>query len=99
MRHDATFVVKRLAPPIGRPAGRRRIVIACRALTLDDAIANALDVGRRRMALETMRTREGDPHGWITNTLEVLKRTAIWIESRDAPATRKPSRRRGEGAP
>jgi hypothetical protein len=38
MRHDAPFVVKRLAPMIGRPDSRRRITVAYQAYRLRDAL-------------------------------------------------------------
>jgi hypothetical protein len=41
MRYDSPFVVKRLAPMMGRPNSPRRIVVAQQAYTLDEALQEA----------------------------------------------------------
>lgn len=95
MRHDAPFVVKRLAPPIGRAGGARRITLHGHGYTLDEAIDIARDPARRRQTLESMRERDGDPHGWMTTKIGELARTSTWIEKRGARATTTPG---GRGA-
>ena len=85
-RTSAPFLVKRLAPRMGRPNSPRRVTIAHQCYSLATALEKARFGVEHRRFLEAARAREGDPHGWITNTIAVLERTAIWIERRGFPA-------------
>jgi hypothetical protein len=87
MRHDAPFVIKRLSPMIGRSTSARRMKVHGRAYTLADALEIAVEPTRRRRTLQARLDRDGDAIGWIVETIRELKRTAIWIEHRDAPAS------------
>lgn len=87
MKHQAPFVVKRLAPMIGRPEGARRIAVAYFANTLPEALDAAQAPALRRRALEGMRAKEGGGGApWLTSKILELERTATWIERRDASA-------------
>ncbi len=99
MKHQAPFLVKRLAPMIGRPESARRITVAYRASTLEAAITAARDFARRRLALEGIRARDGGGgRPWLDASIVELERTATWIERREKSATI--TRRRGaEGGP
>ena len=44
MRYNATFLVKRYAPMIGRPESARRITIAAQEYSLRDALTAAADL-------------------------------------------------------
>lgn len=102
MRHDAPFVVKRFAPPIGRPNAQRRVVLEHNAYSMAEALDAARGPARRRLALEAIRGKEegGGGRPWLDASIVELERTATWIERRDQSATlaRKRSGRR-EGAP
>lgn len=88
MTHDAPFVVKRIAPPIGRPDERRRIAVHHGAYTLADALENARNVARRRATLKELAAKGGGPAPlWLALKIRELERTATWIERRDATAT------------
>jgi hypothetical protein len=94
MKHQAPFVVKRLAPMIGRPESARRITVTYYASTLEAAIEAAHGFTRRRLALEGIRAREGGAGpAWLASKLLELERTATWIERRDQSASI--ARRRG----
>jgi len=102
MRHDAPYVVKRLAPMIGRPESPRRIRVEHAAYTMAEAIDAARGPARRRLALEGIRSTEGEGgrRPWLDASIRELERTATWIERRGKSATITRARRPGgEGAP
>ena len=87
MRHDAPFVVRRLAPLIGRHEGRRRRGVAGKAYTLEHAMEIASEPGRRRRALQATVEREGlGPGSWQAREILELERIATWIDHVRAPA-------------
>jgi hypothetical protein len=83
MRHDAPFIVKRRAPMIGRPDSTPRITVAYQAYQLEAA----LDWCRRDV--ET-HNRYVTRFGVEANTWS--RCSALWIEHRGQPATRKGAR-------
>lgn len=88
MRSDQPFIVKRLAPMIGRPDSPRRVTVQGGAYGMGEALELAREPARRRLALEGMRAREeGGGHPWITTKIRELERTATWIERRGQPST------------
>jgi hypothetical protein len=98
MRFDAPFVVKRLAPTIGRPGVGRRITIAHRAYSLAEALDYAREPARRRRALMATVAREGlGGDTWQARSIRELERTATWIERRGTSASITQARRREEG--
>lgn len=79
MRHDAPFLVMRLAPPMGRSHLPRRVSVAHQAYSL----AAALDVARDEQRLS----------GHVLNAADLWRlRSVFWIERRGASA-RQPTRR------
>jgi hypothetical protein len=83
MRVDAPYLVKRSAPPVGRPDEPRRISVESQHYRLDEAIEDA------RACLIASRT----PGTW-RDAGYGLGQCVFWIERRGAPATVRAARRR-----
>ena len=98
MRHGAPFVVKRLAPTIGRAGGARRLSTMHNAYTLAEALEYAQGPARRRAALAAMLAREGlGGDTWQARSIAELEQTATWIEARGKSATITRARQAGGG--
>ncbi len=96
MRTDAPFIVKRLAPPIGRPNEPRRVATDHQAYSLSAALEWARDRERQHQVLRNhLGTGHGSAHelAYRQDQLTWFDRAAFWVERRGQVATRTKPRR------